>query len=309
MILDARPYDDLLVEKIECKNHLLRNFCNKLRDLTKNSTYGPIELRKKIANCIIKLRSGVVKAISYRKESTEELPQKILKLRSDILNCPCHYFGDHTRCDENFCKSKQDTSKNDIPKLKSSGLFFKLMEIFQVLSDHAKSLLYDISTNKVENFNSLVAKFLGGKRINYSLKDAYNTRCNISAVNFNKKLPNYSFYKSFCKCSPSSHSKKFEEKRQKAREAATKRRKDLKVKKRLFMKKNLPNAQDKSYGSKAEKPDIDADVYEEKRKNFVKSLTLDDEQLKRLEEETRSQRDSAVWHFERRKRLTASFFG
>ena len=35
MILDAWLYDDLLVEKIECKNHLLRSFCIKLRDLEK----------------------------------------------------------------------------------------------------------------------------------------------------------------------------------------------------------------------------------------------------------------------------------
>lgn len=32
-ILDARPYKNLTVEKIECRNHLLRNFCKKIRDL------------------------------------------------------------------------------------------------------------------------------------------------------------------------------------------------------------------------------------------------------------------------------------
>lgn len=32
-IIEARPYGSQLVEKIECKNHLLRNFCTKLRDL------------------------------------------------------------------------------------------------------------------------------------------------------------------------------------------------------------------------------------------------------------------------------------
>lgn len=29
-ILNARPYKNLTVQKIECSNHLLRNFCNKL---------------------------------------------------------------------------------------------------------------------------------------------------------------------------------------------------------------------------------------------------------------------------------------
>lgn len=33
-ILDARPYKHLTVEKVECRNHLLRNLCRKLRDMT-----------------------------------------------------------------------------------------------------------------------------------------------------------------------------------------------------------------------------------------------------------------------------------
>lgn len=33
-ILEAKPYKNLTVQKIECRNHLLRNFCNKLRDIT-----------------------------------------------------------------------------------------------------------------------------------------------------------------------------------------------------------------------------------------------------------------------------------
>ena len=58
MILDAQPYDDLLVEKIECKNHLLRNFCVKLRDLAKSNKNGPVNQREKIADSILKLRGN-----------------------------------------------------------------------------------------------------------------------------------------------------------------------------------------------------------------------------------------------------------
>lgn len=32
-ILETRPYGNLIVEKIECKNHLLRNFSKKLREI------------------------------------------------------------------------------------------------------------------------------------------------------------------------------------------------------------------------------------------------------------------------------------
>lgn len=38
-VLEAKPYDHLnhIVEKIECRNHILRNFCNKLRALVKET--------------------------------------------------------------------------------------------------------------------------------------------------------------------------------------------------------------------------------------------------------------------------------
>ncbi|GBN97393.1 hypothetical protein AVEN_173228-1 [Araneus ventricosus] len=123
-----------------------------------------------------------------------------------------------------------------------------------------------------------------------------------------KNLPNYTFHKSLYKYSPSSHTKKYEERRCKAREAAAKRRIHLKLKKRLFVSK-ISNTQDNSYGSKAEKPDLDLNQYSEKYQEFIKNLALEDNEIKNLEIETRAQRDSAVWHFERRKRLTASYFG
>lgn len=38
-IIQSRPYDYLTVEKIEYRNHLLRNYCSKLQELTKNTSY------------------------------------------------------------------------------------------------------------------------------------------------------------------------------------------------------------------------------------------------------------------------------
>lgn len=38
LVLDSRPYNDITEEKIVCKNHLLRNVCNKLRDVVRNTT-------------------------------------------------------------------------------------------------------------------------------------------------------------------------------------------------------------------------------------------------------------------------------
>ena len=80
---------------------------------------------KKIADSILKLRAGITKAVSHRKMSNDELPQKIINLRRDILNCPYHNFGDLTPCEDYFCKSKKDNSKNIVSLLKSRGLLYR----------------------------------------------------------------------------------------------------------------------------------------------------------------------------------------
>jgi len=55
-----------LVEKIECRNHLLRNFSTKISAISKNTKY-PILLRHFITANIIKFPIAIRKAIKYRK--------------------------------------------------------------------------------------------------------------------------------------------------------------------------------------------------------------------------------------------------
>ena len=87
-ILHARPCRNTIVEKIQCKNHLLRNFCNKLKDIALNTKLGPIKLRKIGGNNVPRLRNAIVKVVEHRKE------EGALKLCSDIMNSPMHVFGD-----------------------------------------------------------------------------------------------------------------------------------------------------------------------------------------------------------------------
>lgn len=58
-ILGARPYDNLTVGKIECLNHLLRNYCNKLKALAKDTTF-PLVYRKLLDGRIMRLRTAIV---------------------------------------------------------------------------------------------------------------------------------------------------------------------------------------------------------------------------------------------------------
>lgn len=50
--------------------------------------------------------------------------------------------------------------------------------------DNAKSLLFDIDNNFCEQFNSIINKYIAGKRINFSQKQSYNTRIQAAVVSF-----------------------------------------------------------------------------------------------------------------------------
>ena len=76
-IKDAKPYGpDFFIEKIECRNHILRNFCNKLKEICKLPRTGAV-LKNKIKSNILKLRTAIVSAIKYRKNEQCPLHEKI----------------------------------------------------------------------------------------------------------------------------------------------------------------------------------------------------------------------------------------
>lgn len=74
---EVMPYGPmLLVEKIECRNHILRNYGQKLMGLTKKTNY-PCYLRKFISRNILRFRTAVTKAINHRKNLNDTMQEKI----------------------------------------------------------------------------------------------------------------------------------------------------------------------------------------------------------------------------------------
>lgn len=63
-ILASNPYSDYVVSKIECRNHVLRNMCNKLRLLGKDTKYPKVQ-RKHITDEKLwsRLQSSIIKTI------------------------------------------------------------------------------------------------------------------------------------------------------------------------------------------------------------------------------------------------------
>jgi len=68
-----------IVQKIECRNHMLRNYIQKLTFIAKKTNY-PIKLRQFILKNILKFRTAIVTAIRHRKNENVPTAQKIKSL-------------------------------------------------------------------------------------------------------------------------------------------------------------------------------------------------------------------------------------
>lgn len=145
-ILEARPYPDITVEKIECKNHLMRNFCNKLQALTSDTKYLPKDRKKITKKSIMTMRAVIIKAIKKHKNNSD-----VHLLFEDILLCHLHAFGDHSKCRRYFC-----THIGDCEGLQTdfylSAVWQRINFIVQGIAAHSRSLIHDVDNNAVENF-------------------------------------------------------------------------------------------------------------------------------------------------------------
>lgn len=188
-IKELKPYGpNVFVEKIECRNHLLRNYCKKIREISNTSRLDG-KLRLFLRNNILRFRTAVVSALRYYKNKNMPLHLKIEKLKLDILNSPKHILGHHDHCQEYFCNGPKVGEDNLYTLFCQSHVYADFEKIINRLAVHSSSLLHDVDTNHAESFNSSVNKLVGGKRINFSLGASYETRCLAASINFNSKLP------------------------------------------------------------------------------------------------------------------------
>lgn len=61
----------------------------------------------------------------------------------------------------------------------------EILSILRRVVDNAVSLILDVTNNVCEQFNSVINKFIAGKRINFSLKQSYNTRVQAAIISYN----------------------------------------------------------------------------------------------------------------------------
>ncbi|XP_067216432.1 uncharacterized protein [Linepithema humile] len=313
-IKNNAPYREQMVtvKKIECTNHLLRNFCKKLKAVAQTvlpkqrRKRGFVELRNVVKNNILKIRKEVVEAATQRNE--EKVPHhiKATELQKDILNIPSHIFGEHRRCEERgrICEENREKIQNYVPYLKFHGLYQKIQNAVMHLSAYSDSLLLNVTNNPAEWFNLIICKEIGGKRINFGLRGSYNARIAGAVVQHNTQQVLTQVYQSMSKDVPRVVENL--EIRRQIKVSRTKKSREVHGREKKF--KREPGT-DCHYGPQSEKPDLPSDVYQQLEENHIEKLVENAENRKKIERETRGQSECELWHSLRREMLTASNFG
>nr|XP_012145670.1 PREDICTED: uncharacterized protein LOC105663106 isoform X2 [Megachile rotundata] len=189
-ILDRDPYKQysVRVQKIECINHMLRNFGKKIANI--GTTGGCQKLRAVVKKNALRLRACIRKAAQYRYNENLPLVEKLERLKADLTNVPSHVFGEHKDCERlaYFCNQYSAPNViNYVPQLKEAGIYKRIEEAMQPLFKNIQSLLYCMNNNAAEVFNAIIAKYIGGKRINFGLKGSYQGRVYAAVVQYNTK--------------------------------------------------------------------------------------------------------------------------
>ncbi|XP_063232518.1 uncharacterized protein LOC134536644 [Bacillus rossius redtenbacheri] len=292
------------VVKLECANHMIRNYTSKLHAITKDTTH-VITARRQLSQLIPRLTRGARAAIaSANKECNSTMLQK------DLKNGPYHVFGDHENCRDTFCVRKGTGELNNVPIMSATTIWPAIMKALDPLITKADKLLGNKTTNQAERFMSLISKFSGGKRTDVSKSGRYK-RCCLGASLSHIKGPNWhlSPVKTLLGRSPGSVTKRVLNARATAVERNRKRR--LSDSRRSAKRKCVFSQPDCDYGPEAAQPDISTEEMERKKTKVLKRLesSVSSEHLcHELERNTVGQHCNVVWREARLNRLTASSF-
>ncbi|CAG5040675.1 unnamed protein product [Parnassius apollo] len=130
------------------------------------------------------MRKAIVRSVIHHNKNRKD--NAITILHSDIINSVAHAYGNHRICQDYNC-DKEKVYSDGLKTIQNSTFLFRMNSIISNVAAKSRSLIENVNTNLVECFNNVIAKFIGGKRINFALKRGYQGRCNAAVVKFNEK--------------------------------------------------------------------------------------------------------------------------
>ncbi|XP_076665015.1 uncharacterized protein LOC143367264 [Andrena cerasifolii] len=255
------------------------------------------------------MRTDIVNAAKFRYNQNVSIDERTKNLYGDIQNVPSHVFGEHAECArlEYFCDGKnKENEKNIVPDLLKIGVYQDVKEILRPLLAHAESLLYNTTNNAVESLNGLIAKYTGGKRLNFTERGSYTGRCAAAVVEYNSNQV-HSRLDAVMKKKTPEVVRQIEEKKKKEKEKRAAKQKETKAAR--YVRKQLPSQKDSDYGQNAQKPNMPSEMYELEREKHMQMLSEWQDKRHAIEEETIGQAKNRRWLQYRSKLLTASNFG
>lgn len=186
-LLKANIYQGTHIKKIGCSNHIIKNHNKRLRKLMSSSQSNI----KTILNKYVKQMEkdvNVIIDIYHKKfiENPEKKSDLCRDMMDDIINLPNHVFDAHENGKIHFCENVSKISYDKLT-LTENGVWDMLISHHKLLATHRSSLIHKVDTNTSEHFHSIVAKFVGGKRINFSMGQSYKRRCVNAVIQMNSK--------------------------------------------------------------------------------------------------------------------------
>lgn len=170
-------------------------------------------------------------------------------------------------------------------------------------------LLLGETNNIAEHYNSIVAKFVGGKRVNFSLSNSYKFKANAAAVQYNTKTALSAFYQTKFNQNPPMLARTLELKRLKKTDQSKKRRQIMKQNKIIRTPFCRSRQSGSGYGPGCQRPDMSEADFENEKKIHFEKLTANYGNRNSIEKETRDKEKSGKWNEVASKMILSQDFG
>lgn len=198
-------------------------------------------------------------------------------MKKDIKNAANHVFEDYSNCDAYFCNPEEYKNEtNLVAQFQNCGLWTDIQHYAMNLASNAESLILNVTNNTVEQVNNVIAKFIGGKRVNYTARGSYQARCFGAVTSWNSDKAIHSrLSEKIQGCGPGIDTTNFINRTIRSREILeASRKRNVSCDKYTPSKKSKVTGPDESYGRLELEPDMPTEIFEEKKQKFLTDLNL-----------------------------------